>query len=1106
MKPNFALDLSHDGIGLLHRGRKGWLRVGDVALDDPVMRGALAMLRRTAADLSPEGVTTKLVLPASQILYLEVEAPGPSDTDRDAQVRAALEGRTPYEVSDLVYDHSGSGSTRQVAVVARETLDEAEAFAVEHRFNPVSFVARPADGEYDGEPFFGQTRHARSLLKGETVEPDGEAVAVRGTVSLPERPAPTPAPPPAEAGVQKVAEPDRGDTQAGGADRDARSESEPSEKTAGSAPTDGKPAQNAAPASGDAPGADTESVPSNARSGSGDGAVADDATASSSPQDKNKTPASASGGAAATAATTEGGDAPSEADAPGDSASFTTRRTSGAVTPGVRPSLGRAARFSMGAPALGGAAPAGTGDTPTDSGAPSGEAPQLRADSPKASPSRPAPEVAPLPDPPAPGPRAAHRGFSAKWSGGSTADAAAMQADAPGGDHQTRVHQTAKTQEGGAGDPVNPLPVPVATFPRRSGIMLTLLLLLALASIAVISTLMAQDDLLGALDDPKAQTAEATFLPPLGFDEPPLTAFRPTPRPADRVASAGDDRSNPLLTQDPSGAGSDMALVGGEATGTGPVSAGSIASAGPIETADRAARPAEPVAGVPDTTPSAGTQVVDAANATVDLTAAQAPSPSIQAGDQPLATGALVEDKVGRAAFSAPELGNLQPEDAAEVADELLALVAPDESRRPARRPSPAQRAPADSDTDTGTGTNTDAEATNSPDPALHYAATGVWIAPPPVPETPATGAAASPDAPRAALADPAVRQTEAVVLPAALTSDDQRLATRPVPADPSAKFALDSRGLVRATPDGTLTPGGVLVYAGRPDPAPMPRPGSQVALAATDTDADVASPDASAATTVAETVAETTAETDAEAPDEPEPVKTAANTALDSAPDATTDAAPDAGLVRAAASIAVRSARRPEPRPDNLTDQETPQRLAGLTADDPAQTRAALRPDPVRPSGDKPDSGSLTKTDAAEFVPDDTPEAIKGATKLAIESSGKPHGRPPEMASLIRKARAAQMKNVATPDPNAAPRIPKNTSVAREATEKNLLDLSKISLIGVYGSSSNRRALVRLPSGRFTKVEVGDRMDGGRVLAIGDETLRYTKRGRNLVLSMPRG
>ena len=36
--------------------------------------------------------------------------------------------------------------------------------------------------------------------------------------------------------------------------------------------------------------------------------------------------------------------------------------------------------------------------------------------------------------------------------------------------------------------------------------------------------------------------------------------------------------------------------------------------------------------------------------------------------------------------------------------------------------------------------------------------------------------------------------------------------------------------------------------------------------------------------------------------------------------------------------------------------------------------------------------------------------------------------------------------------------------------------------MIGVFGSSSDRRALVRTSGGRFVRVKVGDRLDGGKV------------------------
>jgi hypothetical protein len=46
----------------------------------------------------------------------------------------------------------------------------------------------------------------------------------------------------------------------------------------------------------------------------------------------------------------------------------------------------------------------------------------------------------------------------------------------------------------------------------------------------------------------------------------------------------------------------------------------------------------------------------------------------------------------------------------------------------------------------------------------------------------------------------------------------------------------------------------------------------------------------------------------------------------------------------------------------------------------------------------------------------------------------------------------------------------------------------------------------VRLPNGRYQKVTVGDRLDGGQVSAIGDSELRYQKGGRNLTLTIPSG
>jgi len=173
MKPRFALVLSLEQVTLLHRQKRGWEELGGVPLDDPDFGGRLAALREAALALSPDGIETKLVLPESQVLYTAIASPGRDDKVRRDAIRRALEGMTPYAVDDLAFDYEAEGEVLHVAVVARETLDEAEDFAAGHGLNPVSIVARPRGGSFTGEPFFGETAAAAAILRpGERVERD----------------------------------------------------------------------------------------------------------------------------------------------------------------------------------------------------------------------------------------------------------------------------------------------------------------------------------------------------------------------------------------------------------------------------------------------------------------------------------------------------------------------------------------------------------------------------------------------------------------------------------------------------------------------------------------------------------------------------------------------------------------------------------------------------------------------------------------------------------------------------------------------------------------------------------------------------------------------
>jgi len=178
MTPNFALSLSVDGIRLLHRVPGGWHLAGEVALDSSDLSSDLADLHRTAKALDASGIRCKILIPNDQIRYMSLDTTRATEDD----IRAALEGATPYAVSELAYDFSRGGGRTYIAAVAQETLDEAEAFAAEHAFTPVSFAAVPEPFTFVGEPFFGA---AKGAAKGAHIDRDTQPVEVIGVAEVP---------------------------------------------------------------------------------------------------------------------------------------------------------------------------------------------------------------------------------------------------------------------------------------------------------------------------------------------------------------------------------------------------------------------------------------------------------------------------------------------------------------------------------------------------------------------------------------------------------------------------------------------------------------------------------------------------------------------------------------------------------------------------------------------------------------------------------------------------------------------------------------------------------------------------------------------------------
>ncbi|WP_308916452.1 hypothetical protein [Jannaschia sp. LMIT008] len=186
MTPRLALDLSSDGIAVLLRAPDdGWWRVGTVRLDDPKFDATLERLRDIAVGRADGTADAYVVLPDDQLLFTTLDR---DDRKPDDTIRQHLQGRTPYAVEDLAFDHVRRGDRLQVAVVARETLAEAESFVLRHGFRAVGFCADPDRKVYGGVAWFGP---AAGLSGPAPVRPDGGFAA---TPLPPEPKAEPPAP------------------------------------------------------------------------------------------------------------------------------------------------------------------------------------------------------------------------------------------------------------------------------------------------------------------------------------------------------------------------------------------------------------------------------------------------------------------------------------------------------------------------------------------------------------------------------------------------------------------------------------------------------------------------------------------------------------------------------------------------------------------------------------------------------------------------------------------------------------------------------------------------------------------------------------------------
>ncbi|WP_108854930.1 hypothetical protein [Albidovulum aquaemixtae] len=1018
MKPGFALDLSNDGLRLLARRTAGWVELGRADFADPDLETKLAALRGKAETLAPGRVATKLVLPASQILYTVIDAPGPDRATRRAQIAAALDGRTPYAVKDLVFDWSRIGPEVHAAVVARETLEEAESFAESHGFNPVAFVATPEPGQFAGEPFFGEASAAATHLPtGDRLDRDQDPVHVIDATDEDD----TDGDPPLSV-VQAEAAPEA-EALPPDATEDIERAKDPSVTASGvvgvrevsegvsfaTEPDEDAPDEEHAEAPAADPAHELETTVAETEVVATEESSADAADTVSKP---------------------DGTETPEESPAPETSAMADADDTEPA------PPLAASAE-----PNITAALPPDDDDAPEPAEETASPHPAAKSKDEEPVSVQPDALAATL----APG--TTLEGLDAPFIAIDDLD---ELEDAPVPARPSAPAFTTHRPEGPA--------VEVTSDTSKHESRLTLALAKAAPHHA---------------DKTEPELSVHDIVP---ADQGVTAPVLPVPR------RARDNELDESSRQKPSA----LAARGVQAPlpearhGT---QAQRGTPGGPVQTMPAAPQSAAPASAAP--APSVSSPSVFGATR-----GSPEDRPSLLTRGRVLATilallllavalwwmllaGPAEEETVDLAPASDPPaaLPGAAPEpEAPEVAvsDTTATAIQPEAGTEPA--PPTDESAATQPGAVADSNSETEAEVPTVAPPSAET----LWDDAP----QSATGEPGpdAPGAPTIASAAPVTERPDPLVRPAAPADvTDAALRPQPLPPPFGTTFEFLPDGSIRPTEDGVVTPGGFTLIAGRPPVAPTLRPGSAAEPAALPAQEPALEPEPDPATSELDTTAPAAAAPEVQgAAPLPDPV--------DPAHAAKQPRARPAVVVARAAEMAA------EAEAARKAEAEAQRALEEAIASATARAVASSQRPKSRPSGLARAVDDAVATAVAESVAASAATAVQPAP----EPAPAPAPEPTPQAEIDE------------PEPVApTPNIPTTATVARQATIKNAINLRDVSLIGVFGSSANRRALVRLPSGRMIKVKVGDRLDGGQVAAIGDSELSYVKRGRTVVLKI---
>ncbi|MEL6424225.1 MAG: hypothetical protein AAFV09_07810 [Pseudomonadota bacterium] len=189
-----------------------------------------------------------------------------------------------------------------------------------------------------------------------------------------------------------------------------------------------------------------------------------------------------------------------------------------------------------------------------------------------------------------------------------------------------------------------------------------------------------------------------------------------------------------------------------------------------------------------------------------------------------------------------------------------------------------------------------------------------------------------------------------------------------------------------------------------------------------------------------------------------------------------------------------------PVPRPGGTSTPAPEPVTTPNAAPDPAPvaevaTQGTPDPDAVRPRA-RPAAASPAAPAAEAVV--EAPEPVVDGERVTVSL---PKPRP---SNLATRAAAIQEASARAREARANAASIANRQINSASTQSGILDVTQISLIGVFGTPQSRRALLRLSTGDFVRVSQGGSVNGWQVIAISPSSIRLSRGGEVQVLDLP--